>query len=224
MDAIGYRREGACAYDSETKTFYSWMGRANASVPDGNKRSAGFWKFDATNIADENADLTWVRLAKDDQSEVNGRRLIPNVWDPVNKRFFAIGGRNDLDEYTDVWALYPDAQCDNISPVPPTPTPTTAPPTNTPKPTTDPGVATPTAAPPTQIPGDVCDIATSKVPTSVINDALANPGNYYGHDLACNPNLPVGIYNPLRRMLSISQPNKPFHPLYNSVEWKCGCP
>ena len=106
------------------------------------------------------------------------------------------------------------------------PTPTDVPtqgPTDTPGPVPT-GGATNTAEPPTAIPGDVCDIARSKVPTSVLNDAVANPGNYYGYDLACNPNLPVSIYNPLRRMLSISQPNKPFHPWYNSVEWKCGCP
>ena len=92
------------------------------------------------------------------------------------------------------------------------------------KPTPTGGGPQPTTAPPTQIPGDVCDIASSKVPTQIINDAVANPGNYYGYDLACNPNLPLSVVNPLRRMLSMNQPNKPFHPLFNSVEWKCGCP
>lgn len=104
----------------------------------------------------------------------------------------------------------------------PTEVPTQVPPTA--GPTNTPGGQPTVAPPPTRIPGNSCDIANSKVPAQAINDALANPGNYYGYDLPCNPNLPESPQNPLRRMLSLVNAAAPYHPMYNGLIWKCGCP
>ncbi len=229
MDDIGYRREGACAYDAESKTFYSWMGRANAGVPDGAKRSGGMWKVDLTSLGDTNAALTWERLAKDNLAGINGRRLIPSVYDAVNKRMFAIGGRNNLDEYADVWAIYPGvtgAACQNLDPYAPfapgpTPTNTTVPPTNTPKP----GETPPTVKPPTEPaqPG-ACDFIYSRVPAAVINAALANPSSVAGYNQLQNPGVPESPWNGRRTKLSLRNISLPWHPLFNGLTYKAGCP
>ncbi|MCB0215982.1 MAG: hypothetical protein KDH92_05055 [Chloroflexi bacterium] len=119
LDALGPRREGACAYDPESRRLYSWMGRASKDIEAGAKRSAGLWQVDLTNLGDAGAVLSWERLAPDDLEGVTGRRLIPSVWDPIDKRLFAIGGRNDLDELADVWAIYPNvspARCASLDP------------------------------------------------------------------------------------------------------------
>ena len=223
MDAIGARREGACAYDAETKMFYSVMGRADASVPDGDKRSAGMWGVDLSNLGDASADLTWMRYAKDKQDSIDGRRLIPNVWDSVNKRFFVIGGRNDLDEQADVWALYPGvtgAECASLDPYAPfaepgTPEPTTAPPTATPDPggTTTP--ETPTPVTPTAPPdpeAQACPELDLRVPASVIAAALASPDSVSGWKELCNPGLPRSIWNTPRSAPEPPQPGRPVQP------------
>ncbi|MFN2114370.1 MAG: hypothetical protein ACK2T6_01570 [Anaerolineae bacterium] len=216
MDDLGYRRGGACAYDAETKKFYSWMGRADETVPDGAKRSAGFWRTDLSQLADETAPLTWERLAKDLQADVEGRRLIPSVWDPVNKRFFVIGGRNGNDEWSDTWAIYPDVTgqaCTDLDPYAPFAKP--AVPTPTPRPTED----------PTQPPQPMeCPQLEGKAPPQVIADALANPSTVAGWLKPVNPNMPAGPANPLKHWLSLGNLGVPWHPVYNDVEYKAGCP
>jgi hypothetical protein len=62
------------------------------------------------------------------------------------------------------------------------------------------------------------------VPQAVIDDALANPGNYGGWMQPANPALAPGPFNPLRTYLSLMTVAKPFHPIFNSVVWKPGCP
>lgn len=209
MDDFGYRREGACAYNPDTKVFYSWMGRADATIPDGASRSSGAWMVDLSTLADESASLSWVRIAKDKADEPSGRRLIPSVYDPVHNRFFAIGGRNSLAEYADVWAIYPgitgDA-CTNLDPYAPF----------RPAPTATPDV--PPTAP------EECAFLVDRVPAQVRSDALANPASVYGYQMLCNPNVPAGPYNGMRDRLSLRAPSQPYHPLYNALIWSCGCP
>ncbi|MCB0215827.1 MAG: hypothetical protein H6648_02835 [Caldilineae bacterium] len=129
---FGPRREGACAYDPETRFFYSWMGRSSKDIPGGAKNSSGAWRVNLAELGGS-APLTWERLAKDDLKGVRGRSLIPSVWDPVNKRMFALGGRNGQEAFTEVWAIYPDVSdeaCDALDPYAPfrsSPRPTPSP-------------------------------------------------------------------------------------------------
>lgn len=119
MSDFGPRREGACAYDAESRVLFAWMGRASKDIPDGAKRSSGLWRLDLGQLSDPSQELRWQQLAPDDQAGLSGRRLIPSVYDPVDSRVFAIGGRNDLDELSDVWAIYPGvtpAACRRIDP------------------------------------------------------------------------------------------------------------
>ncbi len=233
---LGARREGACAYDTETHMFYSVMGRADSAVPDGDKRSAGFWRTDLSQLGDPDASLSWERLAKDkqDATVIRGRRLIPNVWDEVNKRFFVIGGRNDLDELADVWALYPGVTgdaCATLDPYAPfsgptAPEPTTAPPSATPVPGTPapPATATPrTPVAPANPNAEACPGLEAKVPTVVIALALASPDRVAGWGELCNPGVPASQWNHTRRQLSLRNPGTPYNPLFNSVVYQCGC-
>ncbi len=232
---LGGRREGACAYDAGTKTFYSWMGRAQSSVPDGASHSTGAWRVNLAQLGDANAKLTWERLAKDNTKGVMGRRLFPGAWDPVNKRMFALGGRNDIDAYQDVWAIYPDvtgAACEELDvfapfrPGAPTPTPTPQTgPTNTPNPNVTPTATRVQATlPPPDPQANKCAGLENKVPPAVIAGALANPTSIAGWGQACNPNLPPSAFNTLRVWLSLLDWGKSYHPLYNPVQYKCGCP
>jgi hypothetical protein len=107
----------------------------------------------------------------------------------------------------------------------PTPTPfaTTVPtptatrvgpgPTRTPAPT-----ATPSAGP------APCPGLRGRVPDAVILDALANPDHIGGWGQRCQPNLPPGPTNGLRTRLTIQQTGKPYHPLFNGLVYRCGCP
>jgi hypothetical protein len=232
MNDFGYRREGACAYDTATKTFYSWMGRADSKVPDGASHSAGVWRVNLAALGDATAQLTWERLAKDNTSGIKGRRLIPSVWDPANKRMFVVGGRNGNDALLDTWVIYPDvtgAACTNLDPYAPfragVPTPTQSSPGATNTPGSGPTVKPPTPVPATPIPDPkVCDFITSRVPGQVINDAMGNKSSVAGYDMLCNPKLPASNWNVKREFLSLMAASKPYHPVFNTVIWKCGCP
>ncbi len=231
MDDFGGRREGACAYDPDTMTFYSWYGRASSSIPDGASRSSGVWRTNLSQLGDPQAPLTWERVVKDNQTMAGkGRRLIPSVYDFANNRLFVLGGRNNLDEYADSWMIYPDvtgAECENLDPYAPfrpvVPTATTAPPTITPGgPTVTPrptsGAWQPTAPDPSVCPG-----LDTKVPQVVLDDAMANPDSVQGWMILCNPNLLPSPWNTYRDKLTLQDPGKPYNPLFNSVVWKCGC-
>jgi hypothetical protein len=83
----------------------------------------------------------------------------------------------------------------------------------------------PTPAPVTPIPNpQTCNFILSRVPGNVINDAMANKSSVAGYDMLCNPKLPASNWNVKREYLSLMAPSKPFHPIYNTVIWKCGCP
>jgi plastocyanin len=94
-------------------------------------------------------------------------------------------------------------------------------------------ICTATAVPPTVTPSpqptapgvNVCDFAVRRVPPAVINAAVANPSRVQGWNQPCNPSLPMDpFFNPLRSWLSLDAISKPFHPVYNSLVFKCGCP
>lgn len=118
---FGPRRGGACAYDADSGYFYSWMGRASSSIPGGTSYSRGTWRVNLRGLATDEP-LHWEKLAGDRARGIQGRYLIPSAWDPKNKRLFVMGGRHGLEEYSDVWAIYPDvtgASCDALDPYAP---------------------------------------------------------------------------------------------------------
>lgn len=98
----------------------------------------------------------------------------------------------------------------------PTPPPTGLPPVDTPTPL-------PTALPPT---GNVCPhiLRFNKVPLAAINAAVANPRAVRGYNQPRDEGKPVGPYNPPRLWLSLHAYSKPYHPFFNSLEYKVGCP
>lgn len=216
MDALGPRSEGACAYDSATKTFYTWLGRASDKIPDGARRSTGAWRVSLANLADPAQPLQWERLAKDNTAGLAARRQIPSVWDSANKRMFVMGGRTDIDEFADVWAIYPDVTgeaCQSLDPFAPF------------------AVAVPTPAP-TRTPGPgggdltpkACQFIDSRVPAAVISAALANPSSVQGYGELAYPNRPPGLNNPPRSYLSLHNPGVAWNPLFNGLIFKSGCP
>lgn len=99
------------------------------------------------------------------------------------------------------------------SPTPPaSPTPLPASPTRPPSPT------------PADDEAFVCNPIIGRVPPAAISAALANPSAVYGWLDPANPALPPGPNNPLKRWLSLSNLNKAFHPIFNALVFKVGCP
>ncbi len=230
MDAIGFRREGACAYDSASQHFYSWMGRADSKIPDGASHSTGAWRVSLAQLGDANASLTWERLAKDNTKGLSGRRLIPSIWDAANKRMLVVGGRVGNDSLLDAWAIYPDvtgAACEALDPYAPfrpglaTPTATRA--SGTAAPTNTPGSGSGTPVP-TPVTAKACPQLQGRVPDAVIADGLANPADVQGWGLPANSSLPVGPSNPPRSWLSLKDYGKAYHPVFNGPVYKAGCP
>jgi hypothetical protein len=70
----------------------------------------------------------------------------------------------------------------------------------------------------------VCDYIGRRVPAAVINDAVANATNVRGFGEPLNPGLPPGPSNPLKTYLGLQNPAVPYHPLFNAVAYKVGCP
>lgn len=115
----------------------------------------------------------------------------------------------DFDAEYSVHVTCPDATATATSPPPPTTAaPTEVVPTRTP----DPGAP------------EACDFILSRVPRAVIDDALANPVTVAGWNQLANPSAPPSPYNQPRRMLSLRNIGVPFHPLFNPVIYKAGCP
>jgi hypothetical protein len=193
------------------------------------------WRVDLSQIDDPTATFAWERLAKDNLTGVKGRRLIPSIWDPVQKRAFAVGGRNGIDGLQDVWALYPDVTgdaCATLDPfVVPGVTPTATPdrPTSTPATPGTPGTpATATSQPPTAVPttvdAQVCDALQNRVPQAAINAALSDPDRFGSFGQPANPGLPGGPFNPPRKLLSLRNAAVAYHPLFNPLVFKASCP
>lgn len=70
----------------------------------------------------------------------------------------------------------------------------------------------------------VCPIVWRQVPRVVINDALANPGRYYGWQYPLDLGKPRSPANPPRECLTLANVNKRYHPLWNKPVWRVGCP
>lgn len=69
-----------------------------------------------------------------------------------------------------------------------------------------------------------CNELKGRVPEAAFVDATAHPEQIAGYQLACHPNRPPSSDNPRRNVLGLRNPNMPYHPLFNSLTWKCGCP
>lgn len=113
---FGPRYNGACSYDPVSHRFLSWMGRASKQIPGGSSHSAGVWQVDLSSLA-EGGPMAWEQLAPDDFDFLPGREGIPNIWDPVGRRIFVLGGRKGDTEFADAYVIYPDitdAACDRI--------------------------------------------------------------------------------------------------------------
>ncbi len=99
----------------------------------------------------------------------------------------------------------------------PTPPPATARPTAGPRPTG--GAGGDPWVPPAAEPAS-CPQLQGRVPDAAVAAALANPPQDY---MLCNPNVPIGPDNLYRDKLSLQDGNKPYHPIFNRLQWKCGC-
>ncbi|MBK6769472.1 MAG: hypothetical protein IPG72_10805 [Ardenticatenales bacterium] len=215
LDAFGARADGACAYNGTTHQFYSWMGTADPKIADGAAYSGGVWRTNLAPLGQTEGQLTWERLAKDNLPGITGRSMVPGVFDWAQNRLFVMGGLNGTAEQSDVWAIYPDVTgdaCQTIDPYAPfrvAPTPT------------QPPVATP--VPGAQPEPQVCPSVEGKVPAAIMSAAVANPAGIYGWGVRCSPNLPASPTNGMRRWLTLRSPSLPFHPMFNSIVWSCGC-
>jgi hypothetical protein len=121
--------------------------------------------------------------------------------------------------------------------VPPVPTATgsstdPAPTATTAVPSASATAAAPTATgtrPPTGVPTvgpepEVCDGVVKRVPPAAVLFAVANPRRVEGWGLRCQPNSPPGPFNGLRQSLAIRTIARPYHPLFNALIYRCGCP
>jgi hypothetical protein len=77
---------------------------------------------------------------------------------------------------------------------------------------------------PTPVVGHACTFAVNRVPAVVISHALANPAAMRGWGERCNPSAPPSPYNVLRTWLSLVNIAAPYHPAFNPLAYKCGCP
>ncbi len=71
---------------------------------------------------------------------------------------------------------------------------------------------------------EACDLILARVPPAAISAALANPQAVFGWMQPGNPGLPPGPNNPPRRWLSLRDIGKAYHPLFNPLIFKVGCP
>lgn len=130
---------------------------------------------------------------------------------------------------TDTPAATATATATSTSTATSTPPPTTTPPptatstlpptaSSTPLPTD-----TPTPAQPALVPG-LCPFILNRVPAVVINWSLANPQRVNGWGQRAIAGLPPSPFNPPRKWLSLSSIGLPYHPLFNGLAYKAGCP
>lgn len=73
-------------------------------------------------------------------------------------------------------------------------------------------------------PGDcVCRGVQSRVPSAVINAAVADPESIDGWMQLLNPGVPPGPDNPRRTCLALRNRGLDFHLLFNPLHWRVGC-
>jgi hypothetical protein len=111
----------------------------------------------------------------------------------------------------------------------PTPTPSPTPTPTSPSPTAPPTLSpTPSGTPPTEPTPTpaicVCSYVPNRVPPAVLSAALANPASIGGWQQPADLGKPVSPYNPPRTCLALVNPSLPYHPLYNGLVFKAGCP
>jgi hypothetical protein len=75
-----------------------------------------------------------------------------------------------------------------------------------------------------QFGGGVCPQVVDWAPASAIAWAVANPERVRGYGVARNIGLPPGPQNPMRVWLTLDRISVPYHPLYNPVVFRAGCP
>lgn len=100
----------------------------------------------------------------------------------------------------------------------------TAVPTQLPPPAPTPTLPPPALPTPTVSQAQVCRFIRGRVPDAIIADALANPNKVGGYDQLRDPSKPESPFNPRGMYLSLRNVNVPFHPLFNSLVFRGGCP
>lgn len=83
---------------------------------------------------------------------------------------------------------------------------------------------TPLPAPTTEAGPCICQLARQAAPRAAIDAAVADPAGVAGWRQPLDPNKPVGRFNPLRECLSLQRASVPYHPLFNPLAWRAGCP
>ena len=83
---------------------------------------------------------------------------------------------------------------------------------------------TPLPAPTTEAGPCICQLARQAAPRAAIDAAVADPAGVAGWRQPLDPNKPVGRFNPLRECLSLQRASVPYHPLFNPLAWRVGCP
>jgi hypothetical protein len=69
-----------------------------------------------------------------------------------------------------------------------------------------------------------CPRLAQRVPASAIGAALANPNAVGGYNRLRDENKPPSPLNPRQVYLSLLNPSVPYHPLFNPLAFKAGCP
>lgn len=69
-----------------------------------------------------------------------------------------------------------------------------------------------------------CRRIASRVPASAIDAALANPNAVGGYNRLRDENKPASPMNPRQVYLSLLNPSVPYHPLFNPLHFRAGCP
>ncbi len=69
-----------------------------------------------------------------------------------------------------------------------------------------------------------CPRLERRVPPSAIDAALANPNKVGGYNRLRDENKPASPMNPRQVNLSLLNPSVPYHPLFNPLHFRAGCP
>lgn len=69
-----------------------------------------------------------------------------------------------------------------------------------------------------------CPRLERRVPASAIAAALANPNRVGGYNRLRDENKPASPMNPRQVNLSLLNPSVPYHPLFNPLHFRAGCP
>ncbi len=85
-------------------------------------------------------------------------------------------------------------------------------------------VPTSTSPPTPGLQPGVCAFILNRVPPVAIAAAIANPDSTGGWGERAVPGLPASPFNPPRHWLTIQSVSLPYHPLYNGLIYKAGCP